>query len=344
MIDARRELTTSEICAHTDVAQASSPGSSGSVSLPDPSPLLILAGPTAVGKSGVALHLAELLGGEIVSVDSMQVYRGLDIGTSKPSAQDQARIPHHLINVVEVDQTFDAAQFVSMAGKAIGEIRSRARIPILCGGTGLYFNALLCGLGKGPPSDQALRAELARTPLADLVQELASSDPAILSRIDLKNPRRVIRAVEVSRLTGRPYSQQRAQWQFSANKSEPVPVMFGLSRAPADLRHRINERVDEMFRLGLVAETQRLLQQGLAQNPTAMQALGYRQVVEYLAGSRPLPETVQVVKARTRQYSKRQMTWFRRQLSLNWIQLELETKAIDVAQQIAAQCRAYPKS
>ena len=289
---------------------------------------LFLAGPTAVGKSEIALLLAEKIGGEIISVDSMQVYRGLDIGTAKPSADERARVPHHMIDVVDLTEPFDAAQFVRLAGGAVAEILSRGRTPIFCGGTGLYFKAFLEGLGDAPPADEKLRAELEATPMPDLLRELAERDPATFSKIDQRNPRRIIRAVEVTRLTGKPFSAQRAQWSGSetgAKRSgldEVSPQLFGFSRDTIDLRARIDARVDRMFARGLIEETRQLLDHGLAQNKTALQALGYRQVVEHLRGERGLPETIELVKIKTRQFAKRQMTWFKRQLNLEWIKLE----------------------
>jgi tRNA dimethylallyltransferase len=284
-------------------------------------PCFFLAGPTAVGKSEIALLFAEKIGGEIISVDSMQVYRGLDIGTAKPSAAEHARVPHHLIDVVDLTEPFDAAQFVRRASAAVMEIQSRGRAPIFCGGTGLYFKAFLEGLGEAPAADEKLRAELEAVPLPELLAELAKRDPVTHEKIDRKNPRRVIRAVEVIRLTGRKFSEQRAAWRPSAVPNPQSAVLFGLARQTSDLRARIDARVEAMFARGLVEETRRLLEHGLAQNKTAMQALGYRQVVEHLRGERPLPETIELVKIKTRQFAKRQMTWFRRQLNLRWMEL-----------------------
>lgn len=297
---------------------------------------ILIAGPTAVGKSAVALALAEQLGGEIITVDSMQVYRGLDLGTAKPTAAERARVPHHLIDVVEVTELFDAAQFVRRAQSAVHEIQQRGKTPILCGGTGLYFKAFLEGVGEAPPADAVLRAELEATPLTDLLQELATRDPTTFDQIDRQNRRRVVRAVAVIRLTGRPFSVQRAPWNLAARPAGvPAPVAFGLSRLPDDLRHRIDARVDEMFDRGLVEETRQLLARGLKGNPTAMQAIGYRQVVAHLEGQLSLDETVELVKRRTRQYARRQMTWFRRQLQLDWIPLELDMPASATASLIA---------
>ena len=335
---------------------------------------LLLAGPTAVGKSAVALALAERLGGEIISVDSMQVYRGLDLGTAKPTAAERARVPHHLIDVAELTEFFDAARFVRLANAALREIQARGRVPIFCGGTGLYFKAFLEGLGEAPPADEKLRAELEATPLDKLLLELEERDPATFAKIDHHNSRRVIRAMEVIRLTGRPFSEQRAKWggtsgeprsadipvrgftghscpvstgldlaapshQLATGKSRepadtnvcPTSRFIGFARTSADLHARINTRVDEMFATGLVEETRRLLERGLEQNKTAMQAIGYRQVVEHLRGERSLPETIELVKIRTRQFAKRQMTWFRRQAPVTWLGLEPNDAAEAVA-------------
>lgn len=294
---------------------------------------ILIAGPTAVGKSEIALALAELIGGEIISVDSMQVYRGLDIGTAKPSAVERQRVPHHLVDVVELTEPFDAARFAALARRAVEEITARGRVPILCGGTGLYFQAFLNGLGEAPSADAALRVELEATPLEQLLAELRERDSATFAKIDRKNPRRVIRAIEVIRLTGRPFSAQRADWLHAPRTAHHG--FFGLTRPIADLHARSNARVDEMFRRGLVEETRRLLERGLAQNPTAMQAIGYRQAVEHLRGERPLPATIEQVKTRTRQFAKRQLTWFRKYAALKWLELGPESPAEEMARRIA---------
>ncbi len=294
---------------------------------------IFIAGPTAVGKSAVALAIATQLGGEIISVDSMQVYRGLNIGTAKPSSEEQKKITHHLIDIAELDEGFDAAKFCVLAQKAVGEIQSRNHVPIFCGGTGFYFKAFLEGLGEAPPSNSALRRELEQLPASELLAELNLRDPVAFEKIDRKNLRRVIRAVEVIRLTGKPFSAQRNDWSGTARFASTSALCFGLSRTNADLYSRINHRVDQMFARGLVTETETLLKRGLEKNQTAMQAIGYRQVVEHLAGKRSLPETIELVKIRTRQFAKRQMTWFRRQMQLQWIQVndgneEIATKTI----------------
>ncbi|HVV00571.1 MAG TPA: tRNA (adenosine(37)-N6)-dimethylallyltransferase MiaA [Verrucomicrobiae bacterium] len=296
---------------------------------------LFLAGPTASGKSEAALILAQRLGGEIISVDSMQVYRGMDIGTAKPSIEERARTPHHLIDVVGLNESFDAARFVQLAREAEGQIHARGAIPIFCGGTGLYFNALLRGLGEAPPADLLLRARLERTPLSDLLMELQRADPEAYQTVDRQNPRRVIRAVEVVRLTGKPFSAQRARWQSDGSGDSATPILY-LTRGGADLRKRIDARVENMFHRGLVEETRQLLSRGLKENRTATQALGYRQVIEHLAGARDLAETIELVKVRTRQYAKRQGTWFRKQPGFRPVEVSPTESAGQIAERLEA--------
>jgi tRNA dimethylallyltransferase len=295
---------------------------------------VFVVGPTAVGKSEVALSVAQKINGEIISVDSMQVYRGLDIGTAKPSPGKRVHVPHHLIDVVDPSEAFDAAKFVELARKAASEIQSRGHLPIFCGGTGLYFKAFLEGLGEAPPSDPELRLELEGAHLEELLRELAERDPITYEKIDRQNPRRVVRAIEVIRLTGKPFSAQRSAWETQSSKLK-TQNFFGLSRAADDLHARINQRVDKMFRQGLVAETENLLRHGLAVNKTAMQALGYRQVVEHLRGDRSLSETIELVKIRTRQFAKRQMTWFRRQLNVEWIEVKAMETVSDIVSRLS---------
>lgn len=295
-----------------------------------------LVGPTAVGKSEIALHLAEQMEAEMVSVDSMQVYRGLDLGTAKPGLEERRRVRHHLIDVVDPTAPFDVARFVELAARAIGEIRERGRRPILCGGTGLYFKALIDGLGAAPPSDPVVRAELEATPLPQLLDELERRDPATFGRIDQGNSRRVVRAIEVIRLTGQPFSALRTGWGApSADRQGDFGFrFFGFRREPADLRARIEARVDRMFAAGLVDETRRLLEAGLERNRVAMQAIGYRQVVEYLRGERSLTDTVALMKRKTWQFARRQLTWFRHQAAVEWIGLSVHEDIRAVADRL----------
>jgi tRNA dimethylallyltransferase len=302
---------------------------------------IYLVGPTAAGKSAVAQRLAEQLQGEIISVDSMQVYRGLDIGTAKPTAEERRRVPHHLIDEVELSEPFDAAKFVKRARQVVAEIESCGRVPIFCGGTGLYLKAWLDGLGEAPPADAALRVELEATPMATLLEELERRDPETFSRIDRSNPRRVVRAVEVIRLTGKPFSAQRAAWERPTSKVQGPRSRraFGLERTAEDMRLRIEARVEAMFARGLVEETRRLLEGGLERNRTAMQAIGYRQVVEHLRGERSLAETVALVKSKTRQFARRQRTWFRHQLAVEWIKVSADEAVEAVVQRLLAATR-----
>jgi tRNA dimethylallyltransferase len=311
-------------------------------------PAICLAGPTAVGKSDVALELALLLDAEIVSVDSMQVYRGLDLGTAKPSPADRARVLHHLIDVVDLDRGFDAAQFRDQANAAVRDIRARGRRPILCGGTGLYFRALFNGLDASPPPDPILRAQLEARSLPDLLNELAVRDPAAPTHIDRLNLRRVRRALEIVILTGQPLRAQPL--------TEPAaPPTSGVQRTPSDpewadarcvvlarpaaeLRGRIESRVEAMFANGLVAETAALLDRGLEANRTAAQALGYRQVIDHLRGQHTLPDTIALVKRKTWQFARRQNTWFRHQFPGLWLTLTPDDPQSAVACQLARDC------
>jgi tRNA dimethylallyltransferase len=285
---------------------------------------LYLCGPTAVGKSAVVIELAKRLKGEIISVDSMQVYRGMDIGTAKPTQRERREVPHHLIDVADLTENFDAAKFVKLAK----EVEQRVSFPIYCGGTGLYFNALIHGLGEAPPSDPEIRRELESASLGELLEELRGKDSKCFAEIDRNNSRRVVRALEVIRITGKPFSEQRAEWK------ETSQLIVGLEMERADLCARIDRRVDAMFKDGLVEETRELIERGLRNNRTALQALGYKQVVEHLNGECGLAETMEMVKLRTRQFAKRQLTWFKRQLPVKWINVESRDTAAEIAERL----------
>ena len=296
-------------------------------------PVIYITGATASGKSALAMRLANTLGGEIISVDSMQVYCGLNIGTAKPSAQEQNEIQHHLIDVAQLSEAFDAAQFVSLAQQALKLIWKRGRVPIFCGGTGLYFRALIEGLGESPPSDESLRDELALMPIESLVAELRIKDPEAAKQVDLKNPRRVLRAIEVIRLTGRPYSEQRIGWN---NVDKAPQNLFCISREVDVLNQRIHKRVDEMFNQGLVEETQTLIKKGLRNNRNACQALGYRQVLDLLDGKLDLENVVHQVKTKTRQFAKRQRSWFRNQMKCKFLEWPDEEDLNSFSEQLLA--------
>lgn len=251
----------------------------------------------------------------------MQVFRGLNVGTAKPGAEDRHRVPHHLLDCVEPGETFDAVRWLTLARQACLEIQQRGRLPIFCGGTGLYFRAWFHGLDAPAPVDPELRRELERQPLEALLAELRRLSPETWERIDRRNPRRVVRAVEILRTPGEPPGSVPPE-SIVRPLADPAQPILVLRRESEDLRGRIESRVDAMFASGLVEEVRRLLEEGgLGRERTALQAIGYRQVVEYLQGVRGLPETVELVKARTRQFAKRQMTWFRHQLPVTWIEV-----------------------
>jgi len=290
---------------------------------------LFLVGPTAVGKSAVAVPLARRLNGEIISADSMQVYRGMDIGTAKPGAAERSQVRHHLIDVCDLIESFDVKRFVDLANEAIQDIRSRKKIAVVVGGTGLYVRALRHGLFEGPSRNTELRARLERRSAADLFEELQRLDPVTAQGIDRQNPRRLVRALEVFYKTGKPIRELQTQWDTDpaqriasrdARATRTAPAI-GLTRERTDLAERIDRRIDEQMAAGWVDEVRRLLPLGLEKNATAMQAAGYRELVAQLRGELPLAEAVALIKTRTRQLAKRQLTWFRREPRLQWIEI-----------------------
>lgn len=285
--------------------------------------LLAVVGPTAVGKSEVGVRLAEALGGEIVSADSMQVYRGLDIGTGKVTLEERRGIPHHLLDVVEPAETFSAAQYEKLALAAITGIRARGRLPILVGGTGLYYRVVVREyLFAGPGADPELRARLTGEARAEgspaLHRRLAGVDPVAASRLHPNDLRRIIRALEVYTLTGVPISAQQ--------QASPEPrfdlVSVALTAPRENLYQRIDRRVEQMLARGLLAEVRALVARGLASWLTAVQALGYKEFFPYLRGEEELPAAVARLKQETRRYAKRQLTWFRREPGLRWLDRE----------------------
>lgn len=272
-----------------------------------------LAGPTASGKTAIGLELAERLGAEIVSLDSMALYRGMDVGTAKPTPAERARVVHHLLDVVDPNTDFSLSEYVSAAHATMAELRARNCPALFVGGTPLYLKALLRGLYPGPPADWQFRREiedeLARYGLAALHKRLELVDPLSAARLHPHDKRRIIRALEVFRQTGEPISHQQTQFE-EGTRPERCRV-FVLSWPRSELHERINTRVEGMFARGLVEEVRGLLEQFGELSRTAMQAVGYREVVEHLRGVRDLPSTVELVKIRTRQFARRQDTWFR---------------------------------
>jgi tRNA dimethylallyltransferase len=291
----------------------------------------IIAGPTAVGKSDIAVAVAEQCNGEIIGADAFQIYQGLDILTAKPSPTLRTRVPHHLIGEIPLTQSFDVAQYLALAQARIAEIRARSRVPIVVGGTGMYLRALLRGLADLPVADAELRSQLEARPLADLQRQLTELDPEGVSRIDLKNPRRVIRALEVCLLTGRPFSSFREQWTGEA--STPRGVVLTLDRET--LHTRIEHRTQAMFDADVIDEVAQCGDLG----PTASQVLGWREIRAHLRGEMSRAECIAAIAQATRQYAKRQMTWFRREESLEMLDLA-STPPGALVSRLAAQAAA----
>lgn len=277
----------------------------------------MLAGPTASGKSGLALVLAERYGLEVITADSMQVYVGMDIGTAKPTASDRARVPHHLLDVITPDEPFSVADYVHLAEDAISSVMAAGSTPFVVGGTGFYLRALRQGLPTVPTADPSVQAPLWHAVeegrLEELVAELTSAAPGDALRAG-RNPRRVVRSLEVLRRTGKPPS---------AYPLRPPRHDYALAILMPHLpllEARIRARAEEMFSAGLVGEVRGLLQQYESQ-PTALQAIGYKEVVDHVSGLMSEAEALEAVVLATRQYAKRQLTWFRKEPDATVIRL-----------------------
>lgn len=297
-----------------------------------------LTGPTASGKTAIGLELAEMLGAEILSLDSMAVYRRLDIGTAKPTAAERRRVPHHLIDLVEPDEEFSLDQYVAHAERAAAEVRASGREVLFVGGTPLYLKALLRGIFEGPPADWQLRrawhSRAEKHGAEWLHQRVAEIDPAAARRLHARDTRRLIRALEVFEKTGRPISE----WQQQFDRARPAEQcrVFVLEWPRAQLAARIDRRVEAMFAAGLVDEVRRLLSEGIVFGRTAQQALGYREVLGHLRGETDVNETITIVKTRTRQFAKRQLTWFRSLSECRWVNMAEGVDARQIAEQIAS--------
>ena len=283
--------------------------------------IVAVVGPTAAGKTDLAAELARSLNGEVVSADSRQVYRRLDIGTAKPPAELRREIPHHLLDVVEPDETFDVAQYQQLARAAIAQIRGRGREVIVCGGSGLYLQALTEGLCEVPPADAELRAELSRTRdtlgLEVLYRELTEVDPVAAERIAPRDAVRIIRALEVARLTGRPLSEWQREHAFA---DRPFEVLTFVVSPPVPLLHeRIEQRAQAMWEAGLLEETRDVLEAGFDGALASLQAIGYREAQEVLRGQIDREEALAQICRQTARLAKRQRTWFRRSEEARWL-------------------------
>ena len=286
--------------------------------------MILILGVTASGKGRLAFELARALDGEIVSVDSMKVYRRMDIGTAKPPAQARRQVPYHLIDVVEPSESFSVGLYLEKALPAIEEIRRRGRTAIAVGGTALYIKALLYGLFEGPGSDEQIRAELRSRAeaegLACLHAELARLDPEAADRINPNDARRIIRALEVHRLTGRPISS--FQRQFEAERPLHDWMLIGLRRDKALESRRINARVRKMVEAGLVDEVESLLAEDEPLSKQAASAIGYAEIIEHLEGRTDRETAVERIKINTRRLAKGQRTWFKTFRGVHWIDIE----------------------
>jgi tRNA dimethylallyltransferase len=284
-----------------------------------PGPVLALVGPTASGKTQLALALAAKLGAEVVSADAMLVYRHMDIGTAKPTPAERARVPHHLVDVVDPGEDFSVARFQPLAREAIAGVLARGRVPLLVGGSGLYFHAVVDEF-TFPPTDPAVRAKLeaeaATVGLPALYQRLQALDPVAAARIQPANLRRTVRALEVIELTGRPFSSFRVPGALDQPTSRYRLTVLGLDPGAERLRERVAARVEAMVAAGLVEEVRRLAARPLSR--TARQALGYKELLDAMERGTPLEEALAAVVRRTRAYARRQLAWFRRDRRIQW--------------------------
>jgi len=282
--------------------------------------VIVVCGPTAVGKTALGIELAAAVGGEIISADSMQVYRGMDIGTAKPTTAERAAVRHHLIDVLDPDESFDAAQFARMGRQVAHELHGRRKVPVIVGGTGLYIKALLAGIfrsGPGAPEvRRRLRAEAEAQGLAALHARLGACDPETARRIHPNDAVRILRALEVFEAAGRPLSQLQREHRF---RDTPFTALkIGLSTEREELYQRIDRRVEAMVAAGLEAEVRSLLEKGYGPELKPMQSIGYSHMAALIDGSVSRQECLRTLKRDTRRFAKRQLTWFRADPQIIW--------------------------
>jgi len=295
-----------------------------------------LTGPTAAGKTEVAIELAHRIGGEIVSMDSMALFQGMDIGTAKPTPVQRSQTPHHLLDLVDPAKEFSLASYLAAAQQAVAEIRGRRREPVFVGGTPLYLKGLLRGVFEGPAADwdfrNALTAEAERHGPGYLQERLAAVDPASAQRLHANDTKRLIRALEVYEKTGEPISS--LQRQFDTGRPADVCRVFVLNWPRELLYDRIDRRVDAMFAIGLVEEVRSLLSRSEGLGKTARQAVGYKEVIDYLEGKQSLATTKGLVQQHSRQLAKRQLTWFRSLSECRTVDLAEPFRPAEVAQRL----------
>ena len=289
--------------------------------------LIAIVGPTASGKTRLSVELAAHIGAEILSFDSMQVYRSMDIGTAKPTEEERRGIPHHMIDVADPREDFSVSRFVEMADGILQELLSRGTPVVLVGGTGLYIDSLMKGLDFAPRPQTGIRQEL--TEIAQtrgievLMERLRAVDPESAERIHPSNQKRVIRALEIYLETGKTMTQHNLETQEKEAKYDPLWIGLDYVNREA-LYHRINRRVDQMIEDGLLGELEGLLAQGIPDTATSMQAIGYKELMGYIRGECSLEEAKDLLKQASRRYAKRQRTWFYRNSEVNWLMLEDE--------------------
>lgn len=286
----------------------------------NPQKIVIICGPTGIGKTSTAIQLSQEFSGEIISADSMQVYREMDIGTAKPTRTEQELVPHHMINVVHPNEPFDAATFTKMADSVIRFLIQHNRLPFIVGGTGLYIKALIHGLFRARPADTGvisrLRKESDQFGSEALHKQLAECDPQAAARIHPNDSFRIIRALEIFEATGKPISTYHDLHRFSEKKYHALKI--GLSCERETLYARINQRVDMMLDQGILGEVEQLLKKGYSADLKSMQSLGYRHMAAYLSGKITWDEAVNAMKQDTRRYAKRQLTWFKADPEIKW--------------------------
>ena len=303
--------------------------------MPENKPILIIAGPTAVGKTDASLLLAMELGAEIVSADSMQIYRGMDIGTAKPTPEQRKEVYHHLIDIVQPDQPYSVGDYLRDARSAISGILSSGGTPIVVGGTGLYIRALTRGLFHGPPADLALREQLLRRESDDpgsLYSDLAQADPEAAVKIHPNDLRRTVRALEVFHLRDRKLSDFHREHGFSDTPFE-FNLLF-LVRSRGELYPRIEKRVDQMIAQGLEAEVRSLADRGYSRDLSSMQALGYQHFMRFFLQEITREEAVALLKRDTKRFAKRQFTWFRREPQARWVDITGLDEPVEIVERI----------
>jgi len=271
--------------------------------------LIIITGATATGKTDLAIELAKKINGEIISADSMMVYKYMDIGTAKPSIEERQGIPHYLIDVVEPSQDFSAKDFVEKADKKIKEIKNKGKIPIIVGGTWLYIQALLYGLAKAPEGDWEIREKLYAEDTKKLYEELKKVDPDYANKIHFNDKKRIIRALEVFYITNKPFSQFLKEHSFAEKRYRFCGYV--INRPKENIMERIEKRVEKMLEMGLIEETENLLKMGFEKALTSMQAIGYKELIPYIKGEKKLDEAKGEIIKNTKKFAKRQLRAFR---------------------------------